>query len=189
MIWFLVKRPTVYPCIYTFRWINFCTIAWPFKKKQKTLFQKHCFLHQARNHTFTLARPVKKSYTLWQCAHVDALCKFASLLSHRGDGLHMHSVFTALKEIMTTAENPRAISLRSHLSVSLCVSAPCVWRLGVCMRVHVCYLSKPLGVPCIFASMWAHREHHTHVFMLSRKKIQPHFPFARQSKSEELGLC
>lgn len=57
------------------------------------------------------------------------------------------------------------------------------------MRVHVCYLSKPLGVPCISASMLAHREHHTHIFMLSRKKIQPHFPFARQSKSEEFVLA
>ena len=66
------------------------------------------------------------------------VCVFVSVLSHRGDGLHMQSVFTALKEIMTIAENPPAISLRSHLSVSLCACILSEGKVCMCGRVCVC---------------------------------------------------
>lgn len=49
----------------------------------------------------------------------------------------MQSVFTGLQEIMTVAENP-PLSLRSHLSASLCV----------CVRtMHVCVTRAS---PCVF---------------------------------------
>lgn len=63
----------------------------------------------------------------------------------------MQSVFTALEEIMTIAENPPAISLRSHLSVSLCVCILCEGTVCACVCVWPCvrYLCKPMCVPCV----------------------------------------
>ncbi len=109
--------------------------------------------------------------TCWCC-----VCVFVSVLSRRGDGLHMQSVFTALKEIMTMAENPPAISLRSHLSVSLCA---CILCEGLCLHTrctHVCvwacvhYLCKPACVPwVIFVSALARTVYHTHLSVTSAK--------------------
>ena len=80
-----------------------------------------------------------------------SVCVFVSLLSHRGDGLHMQSVFTALKEIMTIAENPPAISLRSHLSVSLCACILCEGTRCVCVCVCACGRVSVIYVSlCVF---------------------------------------
>lgn len=86
--------------------------------------------------------------------HVLMLCVCVPALSHRGDGLHMQSVFTALKEIMTIAENPPAIPLRSHLSVSLCVCILCekVWYVSACSLLFVLAPECSLCNCCFYAS-------------------------------------
>lgn len=81
-------------------------------------------------------------------------CVFASVLSHRGDELHMQSVFTALTEIMTIAENPPAFSPKANLSKCMCVLGVIfVFTLAhtvnqilcICEGMHTCFVS-PLHV-------------------------------------------
>ena len=82
------------------------------------------------------------------CVAADCLC--VSVLSRRGDGLHMQSVFTGLQEIMTVAENP-PLSLRSHLSASVCV---CVCVCPRSARVHgarVCYPCEHMCDPLVIS--------------------------------------
>ena len=108
-----------------------------------------------------------------------SMCVSVSVVSHRGDGLHMQSVFTGLKEIMTIAENPLAISLRSHFSfvcVSLCVHF--VWGHGVCC------LCKPVCVPRIFSvSTLACTVYYAYLSVTgNQNKNIPYFPLACQSE-------
>lgn len=109
------------------------------------------------------------------CELMLSMCVSVSVVSHRGDGLHMQSVFTGLKEIMTIAENPLAISLRSHFSFV------CVFLCVHFVRGHgVCCLCKPVCVPCIFfVSTLACTVYYAYPSVTSNKnKNIPDFPLA-----------